>query len=97
MRGTYRGHPQYEQATFGGNDERKRRQNMEGMLTSFHALGARPDLQIKVRECLKRLFKRDLILEWDAGNLKAKFARLVGSKESKLLQRTLFIRGHEGV
>ena len=63
MRGTYRSHPQYEQATFGGKDERKRRQNMEGMLTSSYTLGARPDLQIKVRERLKRLFTRDLILE----------------------------------
>lgn len=38
-------------------------------------LGERPDLQVKVTERLRRLFKRDLRLTWERGNLRVRLTR----------------------
>lgn len=39
-------------------------------------VSARTDILIKVRERLQKLFKRNIKIDWDAGNLKVSFARL---------------------
>lgn len=36
----------------------------------YIALSARTDILIKVRERLQKLFKRNIKIDWDAGNLK---------------------------
>lgn len=79
FRSNYEGYyptPRYDEATFGGKNFGQRRHDIETALGDFHTLAVRPDLQIKVAERLRRLFKRDVFLEWDAGNLKVSFARL---------------------
>lgn len=68
--------PNYDDAALGSLDFRKRRHRIETVLGDFHTLSIRPDIQIKVTERLRRLFKRDLFLKWDAGILKAFFARI---------------------
>jgi len=50
------------------------------MVTSKHYLKEQIFL-IKVQERLRKLFKRDLIVEWDAGSLKVIFARLDDESE----------------
>lgn len=71
--------PQYEDATFGGSYLKNYRHNSETAYGDFHTLSLRPDIQIKVAERLKKLFKRNIYIEWDSGNLKVKFSRLEGS------------------
>jgi len=68
--------PQFESATFGGKNVRSLEYvALETAQADFHALMARTDLRIKVTERLRKLFKRDILLEWDAGNLKVRFRR----------------------
>lgn len=69
------GSPRYEEATYGSHQDRKRRHNFETLQGDFLSLSQRPDIQIKIRERLKKLFKRDIIIDWDAGNLKISFSR----------------------
>ena len=71
----HRGNPNYDQATFGGVHFRNTRHKSETAFGDFHTLSVRPDLQIKVSERLRSLFKREVFLEWDAGDLKVKFKR----------------------
>jgi energy-coupling factor transporter ATP-binding protein EcfA2 len=79
-RSNYDGHrgnnPNYENASFGSKDDASRRHEMETLNGDFQTLSERADILIKVQERLRKLFKRDLILEWDAGMLKVVFARL---------------------
>ncbi|CAG9250787.1 AAA family ATPase [Paraburkholderia caribensis] len=49
---------------------------MEGLSGDFHALAERVDILVKVQERLRKLFRRDLLVEWDGGALMPKFARL---------------------
>ena len=74
--GHHRGLPNYEHASFGRKSDASRRHEMETLNGDFHTLSGRADILIKVQERLRKLFKRDLIIEWDAGNLKVVFARL---------------------
>lgn len=81
FRSNFDGHrgstPNYDDANFGGKSMYLRvRHEIETALGDFHTLSARPDLQIKVAERLRRLFRRDLFIEWDAGNLRVSFTRL---------------------
>ncbi|POC41481.1 ATP-dependent nuclease [Vibrio vulnificus] len=66
----------YEQANFGSKSDVDRRHNIETLNGDFQTLSERADILVKVQERLKKLFKRDLIIEWDAGTLKVVFARL---------------------
>jgi len=70
-----RGQPNYDNASFGGKDMRNYRHNSETAFGDFHTLSIRPDIQIKVAERLRNLFKRDVFLDWDAGNLTINFKR----------------------
>ncbi|MGH8780173.1 ATP-dependent nuclease [Paraburkholderia sp.] len=70
--------PRYEQATYGSVDDSKRRHKYETLQGDFHTLATRPDILVKVRERLRKLFDRDLIIEWSAGNLKIAFLKTNG-------------------
>lgn len=47
-------------------------ETVEGVL---HRLAERIDIQIKVAERLRRLFRRELVLKWERGNLQISFLR----------------------
>lgn len=66
----------YDDANFGSKYDIQRRHNIETLNGDFQTLSERADILIKVQERLKKLFKRDLIIEWDAGTLKVVFTRL---------------------
>lgn len=66
----------YDEASFGSKRDTSRRHKTETLNGDFQTLSERADILIKVQERLRKLFKRDLIIEWDAGNLKVVFARL---------------------
>ncbi|MEL0653403.1 AAA family ATPase [Pseudoalteromonas issachenkonii] len=68
--------PNYESASFGSKRDTSRRHKTETLNGDFQTLSERADILIKVQERLRKLFKRDLIIEWDAGTLKVVFARL---------------------
>lgn len=68
--------PNYENASFGSKRDTSRRHKTETLNGDFQTLSERADILIKVQERLRKLFKRDLIIEWDAGTLKVVFARL---------------------
>lgn len=70
------GTPSFDSATFGNKSATKRRHQTETILGDFATLSERPDILIKVQERLRKLFKRDLTIDWDGGNLKVFFARV---------------------
>lgn len=70
------GNPLYDQAIFGTKGDVARRHQIETLTGDFQTLAERADIFIKIQERLKKLFKRDLFVEWDGGNLKVSFARL---------------------
>ncbi|HGO5857401.1 TPA: ATP-dependent endonuclease [Mannheimia haemolytica] len=70
------GNDRIDQVTHGSKDYSKRRHNIETITGDLHTLSARPDILIKVRERLQKLFKRNINIDWDAGDLKVSFARL---------------------
>ncbi|MCT8721665.1 AAA family ATPase [Glaesserella parasuis] len=70
------GNDRIDQVTHGSKDYSTRRHNIETITGDLHTLSARPDILIKVRERLQKLFKRNINIDWDAGSLKVSFARL---------------------
>ncbi|GHD59536.1 ATP-dependent nuclease [Jeongeupia chitinilytica] len=74
--GHRRGNILYEQANFGSKGDLDRRHYIETLNGDFQTLSERADILVKVQERLRKLFKRDLIIEWDAGTLRVVFARL---------------------
>lgn len=74
--GVHNGRPSYDDAHFGSKGEVARRHNTETLNGDFQTLSQRADILIKVQERLRKLFKRDLLIEWDGGTLKVVFARL---------------------
>ena len=71
----YSGIPQYDEAQFGSKADLDRRHNFETINGDFQTLSIRSDILIKVKERLKKLFNRDLFIEWGANGLKADFKR----------------------
>jgi hypothetical protein len=67
--------PRYDEATYGSKRDTNRRHQTETLQGDFQTLSQRVDIQIKVQERLRKLFRRDLIIEWDAGSLKVFFNR----------------------
>ena len=65
--------------TSGHKSDSKYRHKIETINGDLHTLSARTDILIKVRERLQKLFKRNIKIDWDAGNLKVSFARLDNS------------------
>lgn len=80
FRSDFNGHqggtPRYEQATYGSKSDSERRHEIETISGDFQTLAQRADILIKIQERLRKLFNRDLLIEWDAGQLKIHFARL---------------------
>lgn len=74
--GHYGSNPNYDGANFGSKNDTTRRHQTETLNGDFQTLSERADILIKVQERLRKLFKRDLVIEWDAGTLKVVFARL---------------------
>ncbi|GAA3559999.1 ATP-dependent nuclease [Snuella lapsa] len=70
------GRPRFDEATFGNKSSTTRRHQNETILGDFGTLSERPDILIKVQERLRKLFKRDLTLDWDGGVLKVFFSRV---------------------
>jgi energy-coupling factor transporter ATP-binding protein EcfA2 len=68
--------PEYESANFGSKSDSNRRHQTETLNGDFQTLAVRSDIQIKIQERLRKLFKRDLIIEWDGGVLKTSFSRV---------------------
>ncbi len=68
--------PSFDQATFGDKTATTRRHRTETILGDFATLSERPDILIKVQERLRKLFKRDITIDWDGGRLKVFFARV---------------------
>lgn len=66
----------YEEAVHGNKSNIGQRHLNETLDGDFQTLSQRTDIMIKVRERLRKLFKRDIFVEWDAGTLKIAFARI---------------------
>lgn len=69
----------YDDAQYGAKHLRDYRHESEGAVGDFHTLDIRPDILIKVSERLSALFKKNIYLEWDSGNLKVNFSDLDGN------------------
>lgn len=70
------GLPAYDNATYGSKGDAVRRHQMETLNGDFQTLAERADILIKIQERLRKLFKRDVLIDWDGGNLKISFSRL---------------------
>lgn len=68
-----------DKATHGYKSYSEYRHKIETINGDLHTLSVRTDILIKVRERLQKLFKRNIKIDWDAGNLKVSFARLDNS------------------
>ncbi|WP_208453785.1 AAA family ATPase [Burkholderia gladioli] len=60
---------------------------MEGLSGDFYALAERVDILVKVQERLRKLFRRNILMEWDGGMLKPHFSRLDVSSEPYVSSR----------
>ncbi len=65
-----------DNTTHGSKHNLEYRHKIETITGDLHTLSARPDILIKVKERLQKLFKRSISIDWDAGELKVSFARL---------------------
>ena len=70
-----------DNAKHGNKDFSLHRHNIETIEGDLHTLSERPDILIKVKERLQKLFKRNITIQWDSGYLKIFFSRL--GQESK--------------
>lgn len=69
-------HYDIDQITHGNKGCSAHRHEIETITGDLHTLSTRPDILIKVRERLQKLFKRNINVDWDSGNLKVSFSRL---------------------
>ena len=78
-RSDYDGHRgnriRYDAADLGDKSILPVRHKIETILGDFASLSERLDIQIKVQERLRKLFKRDLRIDWQRGNLRVFFTR----------------------
>ncbi|MBD2753749.1 ATP-dependent nuclease [Spirosoma validum] len=64
-----------EDAYMGDSGTKQYRLSSESAIGDFFTLSDRVDILIKVAERLRKIFHRDIILEWDSGRLKVNFKR----------------------
>lgn len=76
---TDRYHYDIDDAKLGDKSETNYRHEIESISGDLHTLYKRPDILIKVQERLRKLFKRDIKIEWDSGYLKVFFLRVGAS------------------
>jgi predicted ATPase len=74
--GQRNGNPNYEKAQYGDKQSMQRRHANETVTGDFATLSERPDILIKVQERLRKLFNRDVRIDWDGGQLKVYFTRV---------------------
>lgn len=72
-------HYNIDDAQLGDKSETNYRHEIESISGDLHTLYKRPDILIKVQERLRKLFKRDIKIEWDSGYLKVFFLRIGAS------------------
>lgn len=81
-RSDFNGHqgatPNYRNANYGSVSDTARRHNYETLEGDFQTLGVRTDILIKIRERLRKLFGRNIVVLWDGGSLKIEFVRTAG-------------------
>ena len=65
----------YDEAQFGSISDVTRRHQHETIHGDYQTLSVRADILIKVQERLRKLFFRNIFIEWDAGRLKVSFKR----------------------
>ena len=68
-----------DDARLGDKYETNYRHEIESISGDLHTLYKRPDILIKVQERLRKLFKRDIKIEWYSGYLKVSFLRIGAS------------------
>ena len=68
-----------DDAKLGDKYEANERHEIESISGDLYTLYKRPDILIKVQERLRKLFKRDIKIEWDSGYLKVFFLRIGAS------------------
>lgn len=73
-------HINYDGLEFGAKDSIARRHQIETLNGAYQILALRPDILLKIKERLQKLFSRDLIINWDGGILKILFSNLDGSQ-----------------
>ena len=61
--GNRRGNPNYDNTTHGSKADLSRRHQAEALNSGFQTLAERADIFIKVQERLRKLFRRDLLIE----------------------------------
>lgn len=66
----------FEEAQYGDKSSLNYRYENETVVGDFGTLSERPDILIKIQERLKKLFKRNIFIEWDGGYLRVFFSRL---------------------
>lgn len=66
--------PDYDNLRVGQFHSRGQRHKIETLEGDYQTLAERPDIQLKVRERLKKLFKRDISLNWENGHLRVDFS-----------------------
>ncbi len=71
-----RGGVNYDSATYGDQSSMGRRHLTETVLGDMASLSERQDILIKVQERLRKLFNRNLRVDWDGGNLRVFFERI---------------------
>jgi len=67
--------------TVGSQDDKRQRIQIETATGDFFTMDAKKDVFIKVAERLSVLFKRQVYLKWDSGNLKVFFEKTETQKE----------------
>lgn len=76
---TDRYHYNIDDVKLGDKSDTNYRHEIESISGDFHTLYKRPDILIKVQERLRKLFKRDIEIDWDSGYLKVSFSRIEAS------------------
>ncbi|MCL1119183.1 AAA family ATPase [Shewanella seohaensis] len=74
--GGYGGNPDFDRARLGSSSDTSRRHSIETLNGDFQTLSQRADILIKIQERLRKLFNKDIVLDWDSNGLKASFINL---------------------
>ena len=65
----------HQAAVFGTKNDLDRRNKIETLNGDFQTLSQRPDIFVKIQERLRKLFKRNIEINWDDGQLRFDFSR----------------------
>lgn len=68
--------PRFDEARLGSSSDTIRRHLIETLTGDFLTLSQRADILIKIQERLRKLFKKDILLDWDSNGLKVSFINL---------------------